>query len=209
MARRKPTTTHGVAVVDKPPGVTSHDVVGTLRRRFGERQVGHAGTLDPDAPGGSVPPQGWDHSVNPVAFSYAATEFEVALPITSINRAPSFPMRFYVADYHRPGLEGFITRYANRVSSRELEAIRNRYPSLGAYLEADRFFVQLDRIFVPQDPMAEPITMRRSGDDSEVVPRWPFGGAALPLALLVVVWGGRRVRRRRTPDVRMQAGRTA
>jgi len=51
MARRKPATTHGIAVVDKPAGVTSHDVVGVLRRRFNERQVGHAGTLDPDATG--------------------------------------------------------------------------------------------------------------------------------------------------------------
>src|SRR6056297_3227800 len=51
MARRRPATTHGVAVVDKPAGVTSHDVVGVLRRRFGERQVGHGGTLDPDATG--------------------------------------------------------------------------------------------------------------------------------------------------------------
>jgi tRNA pseudouridine55 synthase len=51
MARRTPPTTHGLAVVDKPAGVTSHDVVGMLRRRFGERQVGHAGTLDPDATG--------------------------------------------------------------------------------------------------------------------------------------------------------------
>ena len=51
MARRKPATTHGIVVVDKPAGVTSHDVVGMLRRRFGERQVGHAGTLDPDATG--------------------------------------------------------------------------------------------------------------------------------------------------------------
>jgi tRNA pseudouridine55 synthase len=51
MARRRPATTHGVAVVDKPAGVTSHDVVAMLRRRLGERQVGHAGTLDPDATG--------------------------------------------------------------------------------------------------------------------------------------------------------------
>lgn len=51
MARRRPATTHGLCVVDKPAGVTSHDVVGVLRRRFGERQVGHAGTLDPDATG--------------------------------------------------------------------------------------------------------------------------------------------------------------
>jgi tRNA pseudouridine55 synthase len=51
MARRKPANTHGLCIVDKPAGVTSHDVVGMLRRRFGERQVGHAGTLDPDATG--------------------------------------------------------------------------------------------------------------------------------------------------------------
>lgn len=51
MVRRKPATLHGVAVVDKPAGVTSHDVVGMLRRRFGERRIGHAGTLDPDATG--------------------------------------------------------------------------------------------------------------------------------------------------------------
>lgn len=51
MARRRPPSTHGLAVVDKPAGVTSHDVVGMLRRRFNERQVGHAGTLDPDATG--------------------------------------------------------------------------------------------------------------------------------------------------------------
>ncbi len=52
MARRKkPATTHGIAVVDKPSGVTSHDVVAMLRRRFDERQVGHGGTLDPSATG--------------------------------------------------------------------------------------------------------------------------------------------------------------
>jgi tRNA pseudouridine55 synthase len=51
VARRRPPTVHGLAVVDKPAGVTSHDVVGMLRRRLGERRVGHAGTLDPGATG--------------------------------------------------------------------------------------------------------------------------------------------------------------
>ncbi|MCU4183742.1 tRNA pseudouridine(55) synthase TruB [Acidiferrimicrobium sp. IK] len=41
----------GLAVVDKPAGMTSHDVVGRCRRIFGQRRVGHAGTLDPDATG--------------------------------------------------------------------------------------------------------------------------------------------------------------
>ncbi len=41
----------GVAVVDKPGGVTSHDVVAQVRRLLGTRRVGHAGTLDPMATG--------------------------------------------------------------------------------------------------------------------------------------------------------------
>lgn len=41
----------GLAVVDKPAGMTSHDVVSRCRRIFGQRKVGHAGTLDPDATG--------------------------------------------------------------------------------------------------------------------------------------------------------------
>ena len=41
----------GLVVVDKEPGWTSHDVVARCRRTFGERRVGHAGTLDPDATG--------------------------------------------------------------------------------------------------------------------------------------------------------------
>jgi tRNA pseudouridine55 synthase len=43
--------TDGLAVVDKPAGMTSHDVVGRCRKIFGQRRVGHAGTLDPDATG--------------------------------------------------------------------------------------------------------------------------------------------------------------
>ncbi|HTQ03728.1 MAG TPA: tRNA pseudouridine(55) synthase TruB, partial [Polyangiaceae bacterium] len=41
----------GVYVVDKPGGLTSHDVVGKLRKLLGTRAVGHAGTLDPMATG--------------------------------------------------------------------------------------------------------------------------------------------------------------
>ena len=41
----------GLSIVDKPAGMTSHDVVGRCRRIFGTRRVGHAGTLDPMATG--------------------------------------------------------------------------------------------------------------------------------------------------------------
>jgi tRNA pseudouridine55 synthase len=41
----------GLAVVDKPAGMTSHDVVARARRILGTRKIGHSGTLDPDATG--------------------------------------------------------------------------------------------------------------------------------------------------------------
>jgi tRNA pseudouridine55 synthase len=44
-------TRDGLVVVDKPGAHTSHDVVARIRRAFGQRRVGHAGTLDPDATG--------------------------------------------------------------------------------------------------------------------------------------------------------------
>ena len=51
MAKRRPPTVHGLALIDKPTGMTSHDVVSKLRKLFNERRIGHAGTLDPDATG--------------------------------------------------------------------------------------------------------------------------------------------------------------
>lgn len=61
MARRcAAPTTSGFLNIDKPPGWTSHDVVGRVRRIVGERGVGHAGTLDPAATG-----------VLPIAVGYA------------------------------------------------------------------------------------------------------------------------------------------
>ena len=57
-ARRRPdvprgavTAADGLLVVDKPQGLTSHDVVGATRRLAATRKVGHAGTLDPMATG--------------------------------------------------------------------------------------------------------------------------------------------------------------
>lgn len=42
---------NGVLIVNKPEGITSHDVVGRIRKLYGTRKVGHTGTLDPLATG--------------------------------------------------------------------------------------------------------------------------------------------------------------
>ncbi|MDX6300925.1 MAG: tRNA pseudouridine55 synthase [Nocardioidaceae bacterium] len=49
--QQPPVPPSGLVVVDKPAGLTSHDVVARVRRLAGTRKVGHAGTLDPMATG--------------------------------------------------------------------------------------------------------------------------------------------------------------
>lgn len=51
MSKTVPNGPDVIVLVDKPQGVTSHDVVATSRKVFGTRRVGHAGTLDPMATG--------------------------------------------------------------------------------------------------------------------------------------------------------------
>ena len=41
----------GILIIDKPYGMTSHDVVNWLRKRYKQKKFGHTGTLDPNATG--------------------------------------------------------------------------------------------------------------------------------------------------------------
>ncbi len=67
---------HGLLIIDKPAGWTSHDVVGRVRRLLGQRSVGHAGTLDPAATG-----------VLPVAVGSALRAIEYLSEATKSYRA--------------------------------------------------------------------------------------------------------------------------
>ena len=51
MSKAQPDGIDGLVVVEKEAGWTSHDVVARCRRIYGQRRIGHAGTLDPDATG--------------------------------------------------------------------------------------------------------------------------------------------------------------
>lgn len=62
---------HGILVVDKPVGPTSHDVVGKARRKLGTRRIGHAGTLDPMASGVLVLMVGEGTKLGPYLTSHA------------------------------------------------------------------------------------------------------------------------------------------
>jgi tRNA pseudouridine55 synthase len=66
----------GILNVYKPAGMTSHDVVGKIRRIYGQKKVGHGGTLDPDAAG-----------VLPVFLGSATRLLEYAVEGTKAYRA--------------------------------------------------------------------------------------------------------------------------
>ena len=67
---------NGILLVDKPQDWTSHDVVAKLRGVFGERRIGHSGTLDPLATGLLVVFLG--RATKAVEFSEAAEKEYVA-----------------------------------------------------------------------------------------------------------------------------------
>ncbi|HEU5255690.1 MAG TPA: tRNA pseudouridine(55) synthase TruB [Vicinamibacterales bacterium] len=68
----------GVIVIDKPEGLTSHDVVVAARRLFGEKRIGHTGTLDPLATG--VLPLACGRATRLVRFlSAAEKEYEATV----------------------------------------------------------------------------------------------------------------------------------
>lgn len=66
----------GILNINKPPGKTSYDVVAMVKRLSGERRVGHAGTLDPDATG-----------VLPVCLGWGTRIVEFLMDATKVYRA--------------------------------------------------------------------------------------------------------------------------
>jgi len=124
--------------------------------------------LDPASPEAQRPAGGWDVNVNPVEFRYAATEVEVPLELMAINRDGFFPVVFYVVDDHRVELSGFQTNYVNQISSREFNAIDERYPEVALRLHAGAFLTRLDRTFQSNDIMAGSQMVVRAPSDREL-----------------------------------------
>jgi tRNA pseudouridine55 synthase len=110
---------HGVLVVDKPAGLTSHDVVAAARRLTGERRIGHTGTLDPMATG-----------VLPLAIGRAT---RLARFLLSSDKEYDAAIRFGVTtdSYDSTGVE---TGRTNRAPSYD-ELVRGLQTLSGSYLQ--------------------------------------------------------------------------
>ena len=96
----------GLVVVDKPAGMTSHDVVARVRRLAGTRKVGHAGTLDPMATGVLV--VGINRAtrlLGHLLLTDKAYDATVRLGVsTTTDDAECEIIATTVASFHQPGL---------------------------------------------------------------------------------------------------------
>ncbi len=103
----------GVIAVDKPEGMTSHDVVAKLRRLYGTKQVGHTGTLDPLATG-----------VLPVMVGRAvkASEF-----LTSDNKHYIAGMRLGITTDTEDVTGAVLTRSEHNITKEQVEQILCRF----------------------------------------------------------------------------------
>ena len=114
MARRKKgKAVHGWLVLDKPPGMTSTQAVGTVRRLYDARKAGHAGTLDPLATG-----------VLPIALGEATKTVPYAVDGTKHYR---FTVRWGAAT-DTDDAEGQVVAMSDARPSREaIEALLPRF----------------------------------------------------------------------------------
>jgi tRNA pseudouridine55 synthase len=107
----------GVLVIDKPAGMTSHDVVDRVRKLFGTKRVGHAGTLDPDATGVLV--LGLGRATRLLAYAqagpktYLATAF-LGVTTSSLDASGSVTSEAPV-DVEPAGLEDACARFVGAI----------------------------------------------------------------------------------------------
>ena len=149
----------GIVVVDKPAGMTSHDVVGRCRRIFSTRRVGHAGTLDPMATGVLV--VGVDRATKILGLltaaskSYAAT---VRLGQTTSTEDAEGELLQSVSAEHvtdeaiaaaAAGLRGEIEQVPSAVSAIKIGGRRAyRLVREGREVELEARLVRIDRLEV-------------------------------------------------------------
>lgn len=149
----------GIVVVDKPPAMTSHDVVGRCRRIFSTRRVGHAGTLDPMATGVLV--IGVERATKILGLLTAATKSYAATirlgEATSTDDAEGEPLHSVAAGHLGAesieaaiaGLRGDIAQVPSTVSAIKVGGKRAyRLAREGQAVELEARPVRIDRFDV-------------------------------------------------------------
>jgi len=157
--------TDGLAVVDKPAGITSHDVVARCRRVFGQRRVGHAGTLDPDATG--VLLVGLGRATRLLRFLTALPKSYVGEVVLGVETSTLDATGEVVATHDMSGVGLADARAA---AARFVGDIAQVPPMVSAVKVGGRRLHQLARAGVEVERVARPVTVHRFDVDAGPAP---------------------------------------
>jgi tRNA pseudouridine55 synthase len=156
----------GLVVVDKPAGMTSHDVVARCRRIFGQKRVGHAGTLDPDATG--VLLVGLGRATRLMQYMSAAGKSYVVDIVVGVATDTLDSSGRVTATWD----QGAVTIEQARVAAAQLTGtIRQAPPMVSAVKVGGRRLHELARAGVEVERPARQVTVARF----DVVRRCPSG----------------------------------
>ncbi len=155
----------GLAVVDKPAGMTSHDVVGRCRRVYGQRRVGHAGTLDPDATG--VLLVGLGRATRLLRFLTALPKHYVGEVVLGVETSTLDAAGEVVATYDMAGIGLADARAAAATFVGDIVQVP---PMVSAVRVGGRRLHQLAREGVEVERVGRPVTVHRFEVDAGAEP---------------------------------------
>jgi tRNA pseudouridine55 synthase len=161
----------GLAVIDKPAGCTSHDVVARCRRIFGQRKVGHAGTLDPDATG--VLLVGLGQGTRLLQFLSGLSKRYTAEVVLGVATATLDASGTVTGTWDMSGVTLEAARAAAATLTGEVSQVP---PMVSAIKVGGRRLHELARAGVEVERAARPVTVMRF--DVELVPASGCGGPA-------------------------------
>ena len=142
----------------------------------------------------------WEGGLQPISLAFAAEAPVYPLRISSLSAADNSSVILYVQADERLDFDGADTEYANRLTARELAAIRSDYPELGAWLGEGRWLTKLARRYSPAD-MDDDVHLVAASRQTEYRPIY-YSGVPFTGLLLLAVGGGAwwRARRERAAD---------
>ena len=154
--RTKDSGRDGVMVIDKPAGITSHDVVARCRRAFGQARAGHSGTLDPDATGVMLVGFGQGTKLLPYLTALGKTyTAEVVLGTETSTLDDSGDV---VATYD---MAGITLEQVRQAASRFVGPILQLPPMVSAVRVAGKRLHQYEREGISVERTPRPVTVYR------------------------------------------------
>lgn len=173
-------------LINKPAGITSHDVVDKVRKVTGERTVGHAGTLDPFATGLLIIGVGRDSTKHLNTFLGMPKTYEATIRIGASSTTLDPEGEITEAPSDSPMNGGGITTNALKLAMKNLTGDLMQIPPMHSAIKiGGKKLYELARQGIEIDRPARPVTITRF--DLQFDYTLPLTPLTLPLDLPVII----------------------